>query len=101
MTNHPRRFSPPWTFDEVNHACFVVRDANNFAVAYVYFESEPGRPAAARLMTKDEARRIAANIAQAAGIGGAEGGRPVKTPAIVLITLITATRACYYQLTMT
>jgi hypothetical protein len=34
-----RRFPPPWTFDEVNHACFVVRDANNFAVAYVYFEA--------------------------------------------------------------
>jgi hypothetical protein len=37
---------------------------NNFAVAYVYFESEPGRRAAAHLMTKDEARRIAANIAK-------------------------------------
>jgi hypothetical protein len=35
---------------------------HNFAVAYVYFESEPGRRAAANLMTKDEARRIAAGI---------------------------------------
>jgi hypothetical protein len=32
-----RRFPPPWTFDEANHACFIVRDANKFAVAYVYF----------------------------------------------------------------
>jgi hypothetical protein len=31
-------------------------------VAYVYYEEEPGRRAAANLMTKDEARRIAANI---------------------------------------
>src|ERR1700738_5214375 len=55
-----RRFPPPWTFDEANHACFIVRDGNRFPVAYVYFESEPGRRAAANLMHKDEARRIAA-----------------------------------------
>ena len=59
-----RRSPPPWTFDEANHACFIVRDANRFPVAYLYFESEPGRRAAARLMTKDEARKIAAGIAR-------------------------------------
>jgi len=59
-----RRFPPRWTFEEANGACLVVKDANGFAVSYVYFESDPGRRSAAALMTKDEARRIAANIAK-------------------------------------
>jgi len=41
-----------------------VRDANGQQIAYVYYESEPGRRSAAKLLTKDEVRRIAANIAK-------------------------------------
>jgi hypothetical protein len=41
-----------------------VKDRNGNALAYVYFEQESGRRAAANLMTKDEARRIAAIIAK-------------------------------------
>jgi hypothetical protein len=40
-------------------ACFVVRDSNGQQIAYVYFEEDPGRRSAAKLLTKNEARRIA------------------------------------------
>jgi len=59
----PRRFPPPWTAEETA-ACFIIRDANGQALAYIYFEDEPGRRSAAKLLTRDEARRIAANIAK-------------------------------------
>ena len=55
--------TPPWTVDELE-ACFVVRDSAGQKLAYVYFENEPGRRSAAKLLTKDEARRIAVNIAK-------------------------------------
>jgi hypothetical protein len=58
-----RRFPPPWSVEEQS-ACFVVRDHNGQQLAYVYFEDEPGRRSAAKLLSKDEARRIAANIAK-------------------------------------
>ena len=58
-----RRFPPPSAIDE-NAACFIVRDHNGQALGYFYFEDEPGRRSAANLLTKDEARRIAAIFAQ-------------------------------------
>ena len=60
----PSPLPAPWTVEEYRGISYIVRDANNFPVAYVYFESEPGRRAAANLMTKDEARKIAAGIAK-------------------------------------
>src|SRR6516165_2050352 len=60
-----RRFPPPWSIDELE-ACFVVIDSTGQKLAYVYFEDEPGRRSAAKLLTKDEAWRIAANIAKLA-----------------------------------
>ena len=70
--NHGRRFPRPWDIEEINKAAFVVRDNNGTALAYVYFEEEPGRRAAASLLTRDEARRVAANIAKLPELLGAE-----------------------------
>jgi hypothetical protein len=56
-----RRFPAPWT-TELTPDCFIVRDANGQALTYIYYESEPSRRSAAKLLSKDEARRIAANI---------------------------------------
>ena len=52
-----RRFPPPWSA-EVTPNCFIVRDADGQQLAYVYYENEPGRRSAAKLLTKDEARRL-------------------------------------------
>jgi len=56
-----RRFPPPWTVEELD-ACFVVLDRNGQKLAYVYYENEPGRRSAAKLLTKDGARRIAVRL---------------------------------------
>ena len=56
-----RRFPPPWTVEEYRGIAYIVRDANRFAVAYVYFALELGHTR--YLMTRDEARTIAATIA--------------------------------------
>jgi pimeloyl-ACP methyl ester carboxylesterase len=44
-------------FDDANDACFIVRDHNGHALAYVYFENEAGQRTAANLLTQ---RRSAA-----------------------------------------
>ena len=56
-------FPPPWSA-EVTPNCFIVRDATGQQLACVYCESEPARRSAAKLLSKDEARRTAANVAK-------------------------------------
>ena len=41
-----------------------MKDSADQKLANVYYEDEPGRRSAAKLLSKDEARRIAANIAK-------------------------------------
>jgi hypothetical protein len=59
-----RRFPPPWTVEDLG-ACFVVDSAG---LAYIYYEEEPGRRSATKMLTRDEARRIAANVSKQPGI---------------------------------
>ena len=58
-----RRFPLPWSVDETTES-FVIKDANRQALAYVYFDDEPQRQSATKRLSRDEARRIATNIAK-------------------------------------
>ncbi len=58
-----RQFTPPWSVQELE-ACFIVKDGTGQKLAFVYFEEEPGRRAAAKLLTRDEAHRIAVDFAK-------------------------------------
>jgi hypothetical protein len=40
---HRRRFTPPWQIEDHNDACFIIKDHGGQALAYVYYEEEPGR----------------------------------------------------------
>ena len=44
------------TVEETNDACLIVRHANGLALAYVYFEGESGRRAAAHSNDHHDAR---------------------------------------------
>jgi hypothetical protein len=58
-----RRFPPPWIIED-NGVCFIVRDYNRQALAYLYYEQDAGRRSASNLLNRDEARRIAINVAK-------------------------------------
>ena len=47
-----RRFPPPWSVEELD-ACFVVTDSAGQKLAFIYFEDEPGRRSAVKLLTRD------------------------------------------------
>jgi hypothetical protein len=58
-----RRFPPPWRAEPIPGG-YVVRDANGQALAYIYSRENDAEARQAKVLTKDEARRIAINIAR-------------------------------------
>jgi hypothetical protein len=77
-----RRFPPPWSIED-SGAAFIVKDGGGQKLAYAYYEEELGRRSSAKLLTRDEARRIAANVAKLPrdrGAVGLSGVTPVTAP---------------------
>jgi hypothetical protein len=58
-----RRFPPPWTVEKIPGG-YEVLDANGRPLAYVYGRETKADADIARVLTMDEARRIASNIAK-------------------------------------
>jgi hypothetical protein len=63
MAEPPRRFPPPWTVVE-KESCFMVQDATGQALGWFYFPDEPLVAREARVLLKDEARRMAVGFAR-------------------------------------
>ena len=55
-----RRFPPPWSIEE-GETYFVVKDSGWQKLGYVYFDDPRS---AEKPLTRDEARRIAVNMAK-------------------------------------
>ena len=66
MLSTPRRFPAPWSA-ELQPNYYVLRDADGQQLAYIYYSNDPDRRSAAKLLTKDEARRDLDEHRQAAG----------------------------------
>jgi hypothetical protein len=73
MTEPPRRFPTPWHADPMPGG-YVVRDANGQALAYLYCRDKDAEARQAKVLTKDEARRIAVNVAMP------ESGESLRAP---------------------
>jgi K+/H+ antiporter YhaU regulatory subunit KhtT len=58
-----RRLPAPWRVEKMPGG-YVVRDANGQALAYIYSRANEAEALQAKVLTEDEARRIAANIAK-------------------------------------
>jgi K+/H+ antiporter YhaU regulatory subunit KhtT len=58
-----RRFQAPWTAARIPGS-YVVKDASGNALAYVYGRETKDQADTAKVLTMDEARRIASNIAK-------------------------------------
>jgi hypothetical protein len=62
MADQPRRFFPPWRVVEFEDV-FRVEDAAALPLAYVYFAADSGGRSTGGSMSRDEAERVALNVA--------------------------------------
>jgi hypothetical protein len=71
-----RRFPPPWQVEQIPGG-FKVLDASGQALVYVYAREAPNEPDIAGVLTFDEARRIAVNVARLPELLGAQRTSPL------------------------
>ena len=62
-----RRFPVPWQVEQIPGG-FKVLDANGQALAYIYARETQQQAEIAKVLTFDEARRIAVNVAKLPGL---------------------------------
>ena len=74
-----RRFPPPWTVEKIPGG-FKVLDANQQSLAYVYSRETERDAQIAGVLTENEARRIASNIAKLPALLGATKESEVDFP---------------------
>jgi len=65
-----RRFPPPWRIEQIPGG-FKILDANGQALVYVYARETRAEADTAKVLTFDEARRIAVNVAKLPELVGA------------------------------
>jgi hypothetical protein len=63
MATETRRLLRPWVVEELDE-CFVVKTANGLTISHHDFADEHSRRSVMNRLTRDEARRVAANVAK-------------------------------------